>query len=85
MDIYMVDRYVKGVLYYYNKQIQYTEKFTQKDLDNYTVFCSAYDAFFSALHKVNNYVFKSTREQDIFLWMFAKDLEKKKHIKITYE
>lgn len=85
LEIPIVDGYVKGLLYYYNKCDKYKyykdndgqyKKFKQDDLKDYKFFCNVYKQFKEKY--VNDYCYKDI---DKFLWQYAKDLEQE-HFKI---
>ena len=79
----IVDRYVKGMLYYLNKSdnennVFYKEQFCQNDLNNYKKYCEIYDSFIKKF-KLGKLTYKKI---DMYLWKYGKDVEKKKKISI---
>lgn len=72
LQVYIVDGYSKGILYYYNlKDKYYSRDLKQKDLDNYKTYRDVYEAFFKYYFKSVNF---EAKEMDKFIWQFGRSL-----------
>ena len=69
----IADSYTKGMLYYMNKETSfYSEKLTQKELNDYKNYYEVYLSFIENLKKFGVIGEKSYKEIDIFLWLYGK-------------
>ena len=69
-DIYIIDGFAKGILYFYNEKDGYRAKFKRTDLDDYAFFCEVYNDFFDHLKMKD----LSAKKKDQFIWQYAKYL-----------
>ena len=75
LNIPIVDRYTKGMLYYLNKQTDsiYFSKFIQNDLNDYQTYCDIYKAFEKKYAEgfpyktIDKYLWKYGKEKNIFI------------------
>lgn len=67
------DRYSKGMLYYINKQNNYcNRKLTYADLRDYDNFCEIHEAFRKQFLREDGSPRFSTKEIDMYLWLYGK-------------
>ena len=72
LDVYIVDGYSKGILYYYNlKYNYYSSNLKQSDLNDYETYCKVYEQFFNKYFGSKHL---SSKEKDKFIWQLGKTL-----------
>ncbi len=74
VEVPIVDSYVKGLLYYFNRKCNYAGRITQEGLKDYGEFIRVYEAFIEKCELKE----KTYKEIDKYLWMYSKNLKDKK-------
>lgn len=73
LDVYIVDGYSKGILYYYNlKDKYYSRVFNQYELNNYKTYYDVYKSFFNHYEALKPLT--TAKEKDKFIWQLGKSL-----------